>query len=146
MGAGTATADPTAIQQRIDALQHSSQARLLKQPLAQARDALERAREARAAGDLIHGVELEALANDWLDLAGDLTRAVALERQVDAVQRKLADTVQTKQRTETLLEETVAQRERSRLQLRRVLAKKDAGDQAPLKTPSPKGQGPGTRP
>lgn len=112
--------DPTAIEQRLKALETTAERQaLVREPAAQARKALKRVLDARAAGDAAHAVELAALANDWVDFAAHVVRASELEKEVAKEQTNLSELDQKRRRTETLLEATVAQRERTREELKR---------------------------
>lgn len=112
--------DPASIEQRLKALETSAEHRtLVREPAAKARKALKRVLEARTAGDAAHAVELAALANDWVNLAANVIRAVELEKEVVSQQSRLSELEQKRRRTETLLEATIAQRERTREELKR---------------------------
>ena len=105
-----------------------------KQQLDAAAGAVVRARDARAAGDSEHGIELEALAADYVVTARMVMRAVALEAQLTALQSKQTDLETILRQTETLLEATIAQRERTKAVLQQALdlqqAKKTAAAKA----------------
>jgi hypothetical protein len=103
----------------------AAQAALLKQPLDSARSALQRARDARAAGDIEHGVALEALALDYVTIARDTLRAVDLEAELRKAQTELIKTETARRQTETLLEATIAQRERAKALLLQAHAERD---------------------
>ena len=110
------------IQAQIGELaQQTANAAALKQPLDAARRALVRARDARAAGDVQHGIELEALAVDHVAIARTTLRALALEAALVAAQSKQIELENSQRQTETLLEVTVAQRERTRALLEQQL-------------------------
>lgn len=112
-----------------------AQAALLKQPLDAARSALNRARDARAAGDVEHGIELEALAQDYVMIARDVLHATALEAALSKSQAEFHTTETSRRQTETLLEATIAQRERSKAQLLQWHAEHDAKKAAPSVKP-----------
>jgi hypothetical protein len=119
------------------------QAALLKQPLDSARAALNRARDARAAGDVEHGIELEALAQDYIAIARDLLRATDLEAALNKAQTDLTKTETSRRQTETLLEATIAQRERTKALLLQSHAERDAkktGSSAKATNSKPKGE------
>jgi hypothetical protein len=101
-------------------------AKLLKQHLDSAKNALNRARDARAAGDVEHGIEFEALAFEFVTIAKDMLRAAELELALRAAQTELTRTETTRRQTETLLEATVAQRERTKAELVRWHAERDS--------------------
>lgn len=102
------------------------QARLVKQPLDAARHALDRARDARAAGDVAHGIELEALAFDYVTIAKDTLHAAELEAALKKTQTEFTKADTARRQTETLLEATVAQRERTKAELVRWRAEHDS--------------------
>ncbi len=104
----------------------ANQAALLKQPLDSARAALNRARDARTAGDVEHGIELEALAQDYVTIARDVLRATDLEAALNKAQIELTKTETSRRQTETLLEATIAQRERTKALLVQSHAERDA--------------------
>jgi len=118
----------------------ANQAALLKQPLDSARAALNRARDARAAGDVEHGIELEALALDYITIARDVLRATDLEKALNQSQTELIKTETARRQTETLLEATIAQRERTKALLLQSHAERDA------KKSGPKTKGEGAKP
>ncbi len=118
----------------------ANQAALLKQPLDSARAALNRARDARAAGDVEHGIELEALALDYITIARDVLRATDLEKALNQSQTELIKTETARRQTETLLEATIAQRERTKALLLQSHAERDAKKSVPASTKT-KGEG-----
>lgn len=93
-----------------------------KQQLSAATSTVVRARDARAAGDVEHGIELEALATDYLTTARTVMRAAALEARLRALQTKQTELETALRQTETLLEATIAQRERTKAALQQRLA------------------------
>lgn len=124
--------DPSAIEQRLKALETTEERKVLVQePAAQARKAMKRVLDARAAGDAAHAVELAALANEWVNLAANVIRAAELEQEVSKAQARLSELEQKRRRTETLLEATIAQRERTREELKRSSPSALAGSQPP---------------
>ena len=110
-----------------------AQAAAIKPQLDVARRVLVRARDARAAGDVEHGIELEALAADHVATARSVLRAVALEAALIAAQSKQIEIETALRQTETLLEATVAQRERTKALLQQAQAARAA-----KKSPAPK--------
>lgn len=108
----------------------AAQAARLKLPLDSAKSALKRARDARAAGDVEHGIEFEALALDYVTIARDVLRANDLEAELRKAQTELNKTETARRQTETLLEVTFAQRERSKAQLLQLHAERDANKPA----------------
>jgi hypothetical protein len=113
-------------QQLAELRQTPKQAELLQRPLEAAQAALGRANSARIAGDVEHAIECEALASDYIVLARDILRAINLETQLAKVQTELAETEQKLHQIETLIEVTVAQRERVKAQLMQLLADRNA--------------------
>lgn len=101
-------------------------AKLVKPPLDAAKSALDRARDARAAGDVQHGIELEALAFDYVTIARDMLHATELEAALRKAQIEFTKTETARRQTETLLEATVAQRERTKAQLMQSRAERES--------------------
>jgi hypothetical protein len=97
-----------------------------KQQLDIATKTVTRARDARASGDTEHGIELEALAADYIAIARGVVRAAALEAQLKAAQTKQTELETALRQTQTLLEATIAQRERTKAVLQQVLATEQA--------------------
>jgi len=115
------------------------QTSLIKQPLDAAKNALNRARDARSAGDLEHGIELEALAFDYVTIAKDMLHAAALEAGLRKAQAEFTKSETARRQTETLIEVTVAQRERTKAQLAQIRTERDAKKpEAKVKTESRK--------
>jgi HAMP domain-containing protein len=115
-----------------------AQADLLKQPLESAQSALKRARDARAAGDVEHGIELEGLAQDYVTLAREILHATEIEASLKKVHLELTRIETARHHTETLLEATIAQRERAKAKLSQYHAERDAKKANPVVTPQPK--------
>ncbi len=111
-------ADVTALVQRVEA--EPASARVASALLRNARRSLDRARDARGAGDQEHGAMLEALAGEWAQAAADLARAAAAENKVAEVQRRASETETKVIRARALLEETVARIGRAREKLEAV--------------------------
>lgn len=125
----------------------ANQAALLKQPLDSARAALNRARDARTAGDVEHGLELEALAGDYITIARDVLRATDLETALNKAQTDLTKTETSRRQTETLLEATIAQRERTKALLVQSRTERDAKKPGEgTKTTNGKTKGEGAKP
>ncbi len=120
------------LQAQIAELQKQPGAGLVtQQPLEAASNTVTRARNARAAGDVEHGIELEALAADYLAIARTLMRAAALEARLNALQTKQTELETALRHTETLLEATIAQRERTKAVLQQeVAARRSSGKPA----------------
>jgi len=119
----------------------AEQKKTLKLPLDAAKSALDRARDARAAGDVEHGIELEALASDYVTIAKDMLHAAELEAALRKAQTEYGKTEAARRQTETLLEATVAQRERTQAQLSQLSqlrAEREAKKSAESVPPKPK--------
>jgi hypothetical protein len=123
----------------------ADQAKMLKQSLDLAKSALNRARDARAAGDVEHGGELEALAADYVTIAKDTLRAAELEAGVRKAQDEYTKTETARRQTETLLEATVAQRERTKAQLVQLRAEREAKKPTMSAKPENKKSGKGAK-
>jgi hypothetical protein len=93
---------------------------LAEEPLAQAERALRRARDARAAGDLKHALQLEQTALEWAYVASDLVRAAAIEREAARLQQQAAEAETKLVRAQALLEETTARRSLAQQKLREL--------------------------
>ncbi len=90
---------------------------LTERTVSQARHSLERADDARAAGDPEHAARLEALAREWASTGTDLVRAAAVESSAAAAQREAADLEAKTRRARALLEQTIARRGRAEARL-----------------------------
>lgn len=88
--------------------------------VSQARKALERSRNARAAGDQAHAEMLDDLALEWAELGQDTVRATQSEAQAEALERQLLETETKTVRARALLEETIARRGRAREKLEQL--------------------------
>ena len=118
ISASAATSDREVTERIVAELQKQpAEAKLAKEPLDKAAHALRRAAEARAAGDHVHGAELEALAREWAETGGDLVRAARAEQKLSETQKKLSDTEARLIRARALIEETVARRGRAKARL-----------------------------
>ncbi|CAN91232.1 hypothetical protein predicted by Glimmer/Critica [Sorangium cellulosum So ce56] len=97
-------------------------AKVVAEPMAHAKRALQRAHGARAAGDATNARRLDAVALEWAEAARTLLRAAAAEAAaVEAAKR--AREVETKlERARALLEETQARRGRAAAELERIEA------------------------
>lgn len=127
------------------------QAKLAKQPLDKARQALDRGHQARAAGDYRHAGMLESLALEWAQTARDLDRAVTAEHRAEKVEKQAADAATKARHARALLEETVARRGRAQERLDRLKKAgahppppkaQDAEKKAPPKKASPRKKSP----
>jgi hypothetical protein len=99
-------------------------AALAHEPIDKARHALRRAADARAAGDHLHGAELEALAREWAETGSDLVRAAAAEKKLSQTQRELSETETRLIRARALLEESVARQGRAKQKLEQLEAER----------------------
>lgn len=97
-------------------------AKVVAEPLGQAKRALERAHGARMAGDREHARLLDGLALEWAETARDLARAVATEDAALATARKAREVEVQVERARALLEETQARRGRAAAELERAEA------------------------
>ncbi len=93
------------------------QKKLAKQPVDKARQALDRANQARSAGDYPHADMLDSLALEWAQTARDVTRAAAAEAKAEKIEKQAADAARKARRARALLEETVARRGRAQERL-----------------------------
>lgn len=127
MPAFAAGPDPAAEAQRlVTALDVPATHALVADPLAKAKAAQERARAARASGDLHHATELDALALTWAQVADDLVRTSAAEKKLADLQKQVTDVEQKSVRTQALIEQTIARRGRAEQNLNALEAAKPA--------------------
>lgn len=106
---------------------------LVSEPVKNAKAALKRANDMRAASDLEHAELTEGIAYEWAATAGDLTRAAKSEAEVQKLETQLKDVETKKLRAQALLEETIARRERAKGKLRdfeEPKSKSDAGERS----------------
>jgi hypothetical protein len=97
-------------------------AKVVAEPIKNAKLALERARGAETSGDDRHAHMLWGLALEWAEAGRDFDRAAAAEQAAQAAAKKAYE-VQTKaERARALLEETQARRGRTAAELTRVEA------------------------
>jgi colicin import membrane protein len=118
-----------AVRSRAEGVIRELEARKQDEPLTsgllrRAHQALERATNARRAGDSVHGSELEALALELAETARDLTRAVAAEREVNELEQKAIDAETRVVRARALVEQTAARRGRAAERLELLEAEK----------------------
>ena len=85
--------------------------------LAEARRALRRADDAKAAGDMANAARLEGLAREWAELARDLDRAVLFESDADSTQAAAADAALQVRQARALIEVLVARQARAQGEL-----------------------------
>ncbi|HWA77822.1 MAG TPA: hypothetical protein VG937_36045 [Polyangiaceae bacterium] len=97
---------------------------LLAPLLDKVRSALERAANARRAGDQRHGSELEALALELAQSAADLVRERQAHRRVDEAEQKAQAAETRVLRARALVEQTAARRGRAAERLRELEAEK----------------------
>ncbi|MGC4064687.1 MAG: hypothetical protein QM784_08600 [Polyangiaceae bacterium] len=117
--------NPRLLEQRLAQLESSPETKQLTQePVTSARKTLERVKSAHAVGDAPRAIELSQLARDYTESAEDVLRAAKLEKELADIQSALAEVEQKRRRTETLLEETVAHRERTAQALKQLHATK----------------------
>lgn len=101
-------------------------ARVVAEPLKNAKRALERAHGARTSGDQAHARMLDGLALEWAETARELDRAAAAEQVALAIGKRAHDVSTKADRARALLEETQARRGRAAAELEKVQA--DARD------------------
>src|SRR5262245_26714044 len=95
-------------------------AALAREPLQRARHGLQRAGDARAAGDRNHAAMLEALGREWAETGVDLVRAAEAEKKLGEIQTKTADLESKAVRARALVEQTVARRGRAEEKLEQL--------------------------
>ncbi|HEY4103402.1 MAG TPA: hypothetical protein VGM44_05905, partial [Polyangiaceae bacterium] len=153
--AGTARAagpDPAAQAQRlVTQLDAPTTRALVAEPLSKAKAAQERAKNARASGDLHHATELDVLALTWAEVASDLVRTAAAEKKLAEVQKQVGELEQKAARSQALIEQTIARRGRAEQNLTSFEASKPpnvgkpaankASDKKPALTKPVKGKG-----
>jgi colicin import membrane protein len=91
--------------------------RLSADAVSRSRRALERARDARAAGDHERGTLLEGVAREWAEMGQDLVRAAETESEAAEAHRRATEAQAKAIRARALIEETVARRGRAAEQL-----------------------------
>ncbi|HEX3774877.1 MAG TPA: hypothetical protein VHV51_10465 [Polyangiaceae bacterium] len=104
---------------------------LVAEPLGKAKAAEERAKNARASGDLQHATELDVLALTWAQVASDLVRTAAAEKKLAEVQKQLGELEQKAARSQALIEQTIARRGRAEQNLATFEASKPASASKP---------------
>lgn len=131
--AAAASAAPSATEQILQALKADENAKALAaDPIANASRALERAQDARAAGDIRHAQMLAATAEEWAHVGQDLVRTAEVEARATKAERELADLEARLVRARALLEETMARRARASEKLEQLeLPPADAGAEKP---------------
>lgn len=128
-----ASGDPRkATETTLDELEHDpAQKALTEDAVKRARAAMERATRMRAAGDEVHALLLDGLAQYWAEAGKDLVRAAAAEKQSATARRDATDAGAHAERERALLEEGIAQNGRLRAQ---VDAVERESKQAPTRT------------
>lgn len=96
--------------------------KLVASSVEHAKEALERAHGARAAGDTSHAAMLEGLALEWAQNAQDLVKASAAEQVAETSADKAREAAVRAERARALLEETQARRGRAEAELEKALA------------------------
>lgn len=96
--------------------------KLIASSVEHAKEALERAHGARAAGDISHAAMLEGLALEWAQNAQDLVKAATAEQVAEASADKAREAAVRAERARALLEETQARRGRAEAELEKALA------------------------
>lgn len=115
-------------------------ARLAHGSVDQAKRALSRAEDARAAADYPHAALLEALALEHAETGDDLVKAAESEAKLAKTQKELSDLETKITRARALLEETVARRGRAQAKLDEL----DKGKPATTAPATPKAVAPKT--
>jgi hypothetical protein len=129
--------DPAAAAQRLVTLLDAPATRaVVADPLAKAKAAQQRAQNARSSGDLHHSTQLDALALTWAQVADDLVRTAAAEKQLSELQKQVSDLEQKAVRTQALIEQTIARRGRAEQNLTNAELAKPAAKAAPGKPPA----------
>jgi len=105
----------TAIVQTFE--QDAAHASIASTPIANAKDALERATRLRAVGDEAHAKAADGLAREWADMVRDLARAVDAEGAASDARRKAEDAKARVERSRALVEEGIARIGRMRAEL-----------------------------
>ncbi len=106
--------DPAAETERLLSKLAAPETRsVVRDPVTKANAARQRAQNARGAGDLQHATELYALALTWAQVADDLVRAAAAEKQLTDLQKSVTDLEQKTVRTQALIEQTIARKGRA---------------------------------
>src|SRR3954469_24393627 len=115
--------DPAAeAQALLTKLEAPATREVVQDPVAKAKAAQQRAQSARGAGDLQHATELDALALTWAQVADDLRKTAAAEKQLADVQKAVADLEQKAVRIQALIEQTIARRGRAEQNLKSLPA------------------------
>lgn len=138
--------DRAAAESAIAAIEANPRAKAVsEEPVRKAKDALERARRMRAAGDDAHARLAEAVAYEWTRAAQESVRAADAEAVAASAKLAAIDAGAATERERALLEQQIAENGRMQAELR---ALEDAGPKAapppkdvkdaPAKDPKPK--------
>ncbi len=100
------SAEATALIQQLDA--DTAHKALVADTLAKAKEALERGRRMRTAGDEAHAKLADAVAREWAETAHDLVRAVDLEKGAAASRSGAIDAGARVEREQSAVEESIA--------------------------------------
>ncbi len=126
--------DPAAETERLLRLVAAPETRgVVQDPVIKSKAALQRAQNARGAGDLQHATELDALALTWAQVAEDLVRAAAAEKRLADLQQSVTDLEQKAVRTQALIEQTIARKGRAEQNLANETAPNGVKKAAPVK-------------
>jgi hypothetical protein len=126
--------DTEAILSRLEADRQSKL--LATESIAKAKNALERARSALAAGDTRSARLLREVAHQWALVGRDVVRAATAETQADQADRRLHDVETRLVRARALLEETILRRGRAREKLEEVERQTAPGQSARKAAPA----------
>lgn len=119
----TESGDPRPVIEELEA--DEANRKVIEEPLANAKHALERAGQAASTGDQRVPPMLRALAMEWATTARDVLRAAAAEAEAMAAAKKAAEVRTKVDRARALLAETQARRGTARAELERL--KKESG-------------------
>jgi hypothetical protein len=100
----------------------SSDQLIARNPIEEARRALDRSAGARRSGDIRHAELLEGLAREYAETARDVVRAAQLEADAGALEMAAADAGLRAERARALLEESIARRGRAEAELGKLSA------------------------
>lgn len=105
--------------------------KLVASTIEHAKESLERAHGARAAGDAGHARMLDGVALEWAETARELLRAAAAEQAAASAADKAREAATRAERARALLEETQARRGRADAELEKALtAEREAREAA----------------
>jgi len=97
-----------------------------KHALEQTRRALDRADQAKAAGDTITARHLEGLAREWADMARDILRASEAESRADQNQLAAVSASASARRTQAMIDTLASRRSRAEGELQQVRSESSA--------------------